>query len=320
MKYSRIIGTGSYLPNKNLSNADLEKMVDTSDEWIVERTGIRNRHIAAPHETTTDMIEIASNRAIEASGIDKQKIGLIIVATFSPETVCPNAASKVQARLGLATNSGCPAFDINAACSGFIYALSIADQYIRSGAVEYALIVGSESLTKFVDWEDRNTCVLFGDGAGAAVLGADNSPGVYSTHLHTDGNYSDLLYVSGSLYNNDQPRHIKMKGNEVFKVAVTKLGKVVDETLEHNNISKSEIDWLIPHQANFRIINATAKKLNIPLERVILTIQDHGNTSAASVPMALDVGIRDGRIKRGDLMLLEAFGAGFIWGAALIRY
>jgi 3-oxoacyl-[acyl-carrier-protein] synthase III len=318
--YSRIIGTGGYLPSKILTNADLEKMVNTSDEWITERTGIHNRHIMAEHETSTSMAEIAARRALEAAGIAKDKIGLIIVATVTPESLFPNTASRIQHSLGINEHATCPAFDINAACCGFICALSIADQYLRSGAIEYALIVGVESLTKFVDWTDRTTCVLFSDGAGAAVLKADNEPGVYSTHLHTDGRYADSIHLSGSTYSNVEPRYLRMRGNEVFKIAVNRLGEIVDEALAFNNFAKSDIDWLIPHQANLRIIQATAKKLNIPMERVILTIEDQGNTSAASVPLALDIGIRDGRIKHGDLMLLEAFGAGVIWGSALVRY
>ena len=319
MKYSRIIGTGSYLPNQILTNADLAKIVDTTDEWIVDRTGIKSRHIMAHDETTITMAEIAAKRAIEASGIDKNKIHLIIVATCTPHNLFPNTASYLQSLLGI-TDTACPAFDINVACSGFIYALSIADQYIRSGAIECALVVGADSLTKFVDWSDRSTCILFSDGAGAVVLKADDKPGVYSTHLHTDGSYGNLLYISGNTSNSSESQYIKMQGNEVFKVAVTKLGEVVDEALAFNNISQSSIDWLIPHQANLRIIKATAKRLGLPMEKVILTIEDQGNTSAASVPLALDIGVRDGRVKPGDLILLEAFSAGFAWGAALVRY
>ena len=319
MKYTTILGTGSYLPEKILTNDDLAKMVDTSDAWIMERTGIRRRHVAAPNEHSTAMAEIAAQRAIEAAGMDKDKIQLIIVATCTPQRLFPNVATHLQKSLGI--NSGaCPAFDISAACSGFIYGLSIADQYIRSGAVEYALVVGVDTLTKFVDWTDRTTCILFADGAGATVLKADSQPGIYSTHLHADGNYGDLLYSDGDLHDTSSPLRIKMQGNAVFKIAVTKLDEVVEEVLQHNNISKQEIDWLIPHQANLRIIEATAKRLGLPMERVILTIEDQGNTSAASVPIALDVGVRDGRVKRKDLLLLEAFGGGFCWGSALVRY
>lgn len=319
MKYTRIIGTGGYLPEKVLTNKDLEKMVDTTDQWIVERTGVRSRHIMAPNESTTSLAEIAASRALEASGIDKDKIDLIIVATTTPDTLFPNTASKIQYNLGLNKNQ-CPAFDISAACCGFINALTIADKFIRSGSVEYALIVGVDTLSRVTDWTDRSNCILFADGAGAAVLKADNEPGVYSTHIHTDGSYGNLLYLDGSLYDNTIPRYIKMQGNATFKVAVNKLEAIVDETLAYNNLPKEKIDWLIPHQANLRIIGLTAKKLGISMDRVILTIQDQGNTSAASVPLALDTGIRDGRIKRGEILLLEAFGAGFTWGSALVKY
>lgn len=316
--YSRIIGTGGYLPEKILSNADLEKMVQTTDQWIVERTGIRNRHIMAADETATSLAENAAKRAIEASGIDKNLIELIIVATTTPDTLFPNTASKIQAKLGINTTL-CPALDISVACSGFIYALSIADKYITSGAIKHALIVGVDTLSRVTDYTDRSSCILFGDGAGAAVLKADNEPGVYSTHIHADGAYGNLLYLDGSLYDNKTPRYTKMNGNPIFKIAVNKLEEVVDEVLSFNKMSKDKINWLIPHQANLRIINAMAKKLGISMDRVILTIQDQGNTSAASVPLALDTGIRDGRIKRNEIMLLEAFGAGFTWGSALIK-
>jgi 3-oxoacyl-[acyl-carrier-protein] synthase-3 len=319
MKYSNIIGTGSYLPEKILTNDDLAKMVDTSDAWIMERTGIKRRHIAAPNEHSTTMAEAAARKAIEAAGIDKNKIQLIVVATCTPQRLFPSTAASLQRLLGI-SSMVCPAFDINVACSGFIYALSIVDQYIKSGAIECALVIGVDTLTKLVDWTDRTTCILFADGAGAAVLQADSKPGIYSTHLHADGNYEDLLYLDGDLYDTSSPLRIKMQGNAVFKVAVTKLGEVVEEALQHNNISKEEIDWLIPHQANLRIIEATAKRLGLPIERVILTLEDQGNTSAASVPIALDVGVRDGRIKKGNLILLEACSAGFCWGSALVRY
>ncbi|CAL7960940.1 3-oxoacyl-(acyl carrier protein) synthase 3 [Gammaproteobacteria bacterium] len=318
-KYARIIGTGSYLPSKLLTNADLEKMVNTTDEWIFSRTGVKNRHIMATNESTTTMAEIASSRAIEASGIGKNKIQLIIVATSTPNKLFPNTACCLQHLLGI-TETACPAFDVSVACSGFIYALSIADQYIRAGVVDCALVVGADSLTKLVDWSDRSTCILFSDGAGAVVLKADKEPGIYSTHLHADGSLNDLIGHSGTVYSIDEPRHIRMQGNKVFKVAVNRLDALVEETLKANNIDKSQIDWLIPHQANLRIILATAKKLNLPMERVILTIEDQGNTSAASVPLALDIGVRDGRVKKDQLLLLEAFGAGLGWGAALVRY
>jgi 3-oxoacyl-[acyl-carrier-protein] synthase III len=302
-----------------LTNKDLEKMVDTTDEWIFERTGIRARHVMAATETTTSMAEIAAKRAIEASGIDKNKIQLIIVATSTPQTLFPNTACCLQHCLGIETTA-CPAFDISAACSGFIYALSIADQYIRNGLIKCALIVGADSLTKFVDWSDRSTCILFSDGAGAAVLKADSSPGVYSTHLHADGSFGDLLYMSGNFYGDNEKHYIRMHGNKLFKVAVNRLGEVVEEALKFNNIKKTQIDWLIPHQANLRIIAAAAKKLDLPMEKVIVTIENQGNTSAASVPIALDIGVRDGRVKKNDLLLLEAFGGGLGWGAAIVKY
>lgn len=321
MGYVRILGTGGYVPEKIISNADLEKMVDTSDQWIFERTGIRKRHIASENDSTVTMAEIAAREALDAANIDKTKIGMIIVATSTPDQLIPNTASAVQTRLGL-SETECPAFDISVACAGFIYGLSIASQYIKNGSVDYALVIGSESITRLVNWKDRSTCILFGDGAGAVVLGKDTKPGIYSTHLHVNGDYRDLLGLSGNLYDPQKkgPCYIEMRGNEVFKIAVTKLGGIVDETLAYNKLDKTAINWLVPHQANLRIIQATAKKLNIPMERVILTIEDQGNTSAASIPLALNVGVRDGRIKRDDLMLLESFGAGLAWGAALIRY
>lgn len=318
-QYTTILGTGGYLPERILTNADLEQLVATTDDWIVERTGIRRRHILAPSETSLSMAEIAANRAIEAAGIDRNKIGLIIVATATPDNLFPSTACMLQHRLGISANE-CPAFDISAACSGFIYAMSIADKYIKSGEVEYALIIGAESLTKMLDWTDRSTCILLADGAGAAVLGASDEPGIYSTHLHANGSYKDMIYLDGNLYEGTTQRHFVMRGNETFKIAVKKLESVVDEALQHNQLAKEDVDWLIPHQANLRIIQAMAKKLNVAKERVVLTIEDHANTSAASVPLAMDLAIRDGRIKRGDLMLLEAFGAGVTWGAALIRY
>ncbi len=319
MKYSRIIGTGSYLPEKILTNNDLAKIVDTSDEWIFERTGIRRRHVMSVGENTTSMAGMASRRAIEAAGIDKSKIQLIILATCTPDLFFPNAASTLQRYLGM-TETACPAFDVNIACSGFVYALSIADQFIRSGAIEYALVIGADSLTRLIDWSDRSTCVLFGDGAGAVVLAASDQPGVYSAHLHTDGSYGDLLRVDGDVYNAPARQYIKMQGNAVYKVAVTKLYEVAEEAIKFNHINKEDVDWLIPHQANQRIIEATARRLGISLEKVISTVEDQGNTSAASVPLALDIGVRDGRVKPGNLLLLEAFSAGFAWGSVAVRY
>lgn len=317
MKYSRIAGTGGYLPEKILTNANLEKMVDTSDQWILERTGISKRHIMADNETTSTMAEQATYAALEAAELKPEDLELIIVGTATPDRTFPSTACILQHRLGV---YGFPAFDIGAACAGFIYGLSIADQYIKNGIVKTALVIGAESLSRLVDWSDRSTCVLFGDGAGAVILQAADEPGIMSTHIHANGYYNDLLYSANHIGELKEPPYIKMQGNEVFKIAVKSLGDIVDETLAHNNIDKNQIDWLIPHQANLRIITATAKKLNLPMERVILTVQDHGNTSAASIPLALNQGIRDQRIKRGETLLLEAFGAGLTWGSALIRY
>lgn len=318
MKYAKILGTGSYLPKKILTNADLEKTLDTSHEWIIERTGIKRRHLITVNDTTTSMACEAAKNAIAAAAIDKSKIDLVITATSTPDNLFPNISSRLHNILGLPTT--CPVLDISAACAGFIYALSIAEHYIKAETAKHPLIIGAETLSRIADWSDRNTCILFGDGAGAAVLGATKNPGVYSTILRADGSYNELLKMSGSLYDDKKPRLLQMRGNEVFKVAVRKLGDIVDEILKQNKIKKTDINWLVPHQANLRIIQATAKKLNIPMEQVILTIEDQGNTSAASVPLALDIGIKSGRIKRGDLLLLEAFGAGFVWGAALIKY
>ncbi len=322
MNYSRIAGTGRYLPEKVLTNFDLEKIVDTSDEWIRSRTGIERRHIAADGETTSDLSVNAARAAMDSAGIGPDDIDFIVVGTTTPDLVFPNVGCLVQERLGI---RGTTAFSLEAACSGFIYALSVADKYVRSGESKCALVIGAETLSRFVDWQDRDTCVLFGDGAGAVILEPAAQPGIVSTHLHADGRYKDLLYFpSGVSKGFDGLKagtdFVKMRGNEVFKVAVTTLGRIVDETLAANDLEKSDIDWLIPHQANLRIINATAKKLSMPMDRVVLTVQDHGNTSAASVPMALDVAVRDGRIKRGETVLLEAFGGGFTWGSALIRY
>lgn len=322
MPYARIIGTGSYLPEKALSNKDLEKIVDTTDQWIRERTGIERRHIAAEGETTVDLAEQASLKAIEAAGIDPLEIDLIVFATSTPDKIFPSCACILQARLGI---QGCPAFDIQAVCSGFVYALSTADKFIKTGASKKALVIGSEVFSRIVNWEDRGTCVLFGDGAGAVVLEANEETGILSTHIHADGQYEDLLHVPCGISDDFErvkagQAFIEMKGNEVFKVAVNTLGKIVDETLEYNQMQKSDIDWLVPHQANLRIIAATAKKLNMSMDQVVVTVNEHGNTSAASIPLALDVAVRDGRIKRNEVVLLEAFGGGFTWGSALLRY
>ncbi len=320
--YSRIAGTGRCLPEKILTNADLEKMVNTTDEWICSRTGIERRHIVAENETNLDLCEKAACNAMQAADVAAKDIDLVIVGTTTPDQIFPNMGCLLQRRLGI---HACTAFSLEAACTGFIYALDIADKFIRSGSAKCALIVGGETLSRMTDWTDRSTCVLFGDGAGAVVLQASDEAGVLSTHLHADGQYADLLYFpSGVSKGFDDMKSgkdfIRMSGNEVFKVAVTKLGEIVTETLQANNMTADKLDWLIPHQANLRIIEATARKLKLPMERVILTVRDHGNTSTASVPMALDVAVRDGRIQRGQTLLLEAFGAGFTWGAALIRY
>ena len=320
--YARIVGTGSYLPDNIVTNADLEKQVETSDEWIRERTGIRQRHIALSGQTTGDLAFEAATRALEAAGVAASEIDLIVLGTTTPDAIFPSTACLLQHRLGA---NGCPAFDVNAACSGFVYALGVADKFIRSGAAKTALVVGAETLSRMIDWTDRGTCVLFGDGAGAVVLKADDTPGILSTHLHADGGYEHLLYnpVGVSRGFKDEPNHgvkVHMTGNEVFKVAVKTLDAVVDETLDANGLSRSDLDWLIPHQANLRIISATAKRLQMSMDRVVVTVDRHGNTSAASVPLALDEAIRSGRAQRGELLLLEAFGGGFTWGSALIRY
>lgn len=316
--YTRIIGTGGYLPERIVTNADLEKMVDTSDEWILERTGISQRHVMGDDETTSTMSEMAARRAMEAAGISPDEIELIIIGTSTPDRFFPSTAAILQNRLGI--RNQCPAFDVSAACAGFMYGVSIADKFIKSGTIKTALVIGAESLTRLVDWTDRSTCILFSDAAAGFILRADTEPGIIATHIHADGQYNRLLYAANHIGELKEPPHIKMKGSEVFKIAVNTLHDVVDETLEKNNIQKSDIDWLIPHQANLRIIQATAKKLNLPMERVVLTVKQQGNSSAASVPLAMDIAVRDGRIKRGELLLLEAFGGGFTWGSVLVRY
>ncbi len=322
MTYARISGTGSYLPEKVLTNFDLEKFVDTSDQWIRERTGIEKRHVAIEGQLTVDLAERAARNAIDAAGIKPQDIDLIIVATTTPDRIFPSTACLLQSRLDI---HGCPAFDIQAVCTGFVYALGVAEKFIQSGSAKRALVVGAETLSRLLNWNDRGTCVLFGDGAGAVVLEADEETGILSTHLHADGDYEALLRVpygvsQGFEAMDDINSKIEMRGNEVFKMAVNTLGRIVDETLAANNLDKSDIDWLVPHQANIRIIQATARKLKMPMERVVVTVQEHGNTSAASVPLALDTAVRDGRIQRGEMLLLEAFGGGFTWGSALLRY
>ncbi len=321
--YSRIVGTGSYLPAKVLTNFDLEKRLDTSDAWIRERTGIERRHIIADGESNTDMAEQAARAAIASAGIEPHELDLIVVGTTTPDLVFPNSGTLLQARLGC---GGAPAFSLEAACSGFIYALAIADKFVRAGESKRALVVGSEVLSRIVDYTDRSTAILFGDGAGAVVLAPSDEAGIISTHLHADGGYQELLYCTGGPARGPAPGSfppgdvVRMAGSEVFRLAVTLLGRIVDETVAANHLDRSAIDWLVPHQANLRIIQATAKRLSLPMERVIVTVQEHGNTSTASVPLALNVGIRDGRIKRGDLLLLQALGGGITWGSALVRY
>ena len=322
MSFARIIGTGGYLPSNVVTNHDLEKLVDTSDQWIRERTGIEQRHIAVQGETTVDLAEQASRNAIEAAGIDASKIDLIIFATSTPDKIFPSSACILQARLDI---HGCPAFDIQAVCTGFIYALSVAEKFIQTGSARTALVVGAEVFSRILNWEDRDTCVLFGDGAGAVILQADEETGILSSHIHADGKYENLLWVPHGVGDGfDQVKagkaFVEMRGNEVFKMAVNTLGRIVDETLAASDMKKSDIDWLVPHQANIRIIAATARKLKMSMEQVVVTVNKHGNTSAASVPLALDVAVRDGRIKRGELLLLEAFGGGFTWGSVLVRF
>ncbi|HKN79563.1 MAG TPA: beta-ketoacyl-ACP synthase III [Lysobacter sp.] len=321
--FARIAGTGSYLPEKCLTNDDLAKFVDTSDEWIAARTGIRERHVAADGETTGDLAYHAAVRALEAAGVAPSELDLIILGTTTPDLIFPSTACLLQHRLGA---NGCPAFDVNAACSGFVYALTIADKFIRSGAARTALVVGSETLTRMLDWDDRATCVLFGDGAGAVVLKADTETGILSTHMHADGGKKELLWNPVGVSVGFKPEEknagvrVLMTGNEVFKHAVKALDSVVEEALEANGLDRHDIDWLIPHQANLRIIEATAKRLDMPMERVVVTVDKHGNTSSGSVPLALDEAVRSGRVQRGQLLLLEAFGGGFTWGSALLRY
>jgi len=322
LTYSRITGTGSYLPEKVLTNHDLEKMVDTSDEWITDRTGIKKRHIVNEDQTTCDLAEQAAIAAMQAAGVTKDDIDLIIVATTTPDRVFPSTACLLQERLDI---HGCAAFDIQAVCTGFVYALGVADKFVTTGSAKCALVVGAETLSRVLDWTDRSTCVLFGDGAGAVVLQASVEPGILSTHLHADGAYKELLTVPAGISENYQvlargEAKVMMQGNEVFKMAVNTLGRIVDETLAKNKLKKSDIDWLVPHQANIRIISATAKKLKMNMDHVVVTVDEHGNTSAASIPLALDVAVRDGRIKRGETLLLEAFGGGFTWGSALLKY
>ena len=316
---SVLAGTGAALPRTRVSNEELAQRVDTSDEWIVERTGIRFRHIAESDETTGTLGAAAARQALEAAGLEAADIGLIIVATATPDNTFPATATKVQAMLGA---PDCIAFDVAAVCSGFLYAVSVADSMLRTGAAKHALVIGSETFSRILDWEDRATCVLFGDGAGAIVLSAeevDDDRGILATRLHAEGRYSDMLYVDGGPSTTGTVGHVRMQGREVFRHAVTNLASVLGEVLADTGLSAADVDWVVPHQANRRIIDATAKKLGLPAERVVLTVDQHANTSAASVPLALDLAVRDGRIKRGDLVVLEAMGGGFTWGAAILR-
>ena len=322
MTFARIAGTGGYLPERVMTNKELEDMVDTSDEWIRERSGIKRWHIAADDEKTSDMGLKAAKRALEAAGVDAQDVDLVIVATTTPDKVFPSTACIIQRQLDI---KKIPAVDVHAACSGFIYALDVATRFISTGGAKNALVIGSETYSRILDWTDRSTCVLFGDGAGAVVLKASNEAGVMSTHIHSDGEFEELLHVpagisSGYQTVQQEAAFIQMKGNEVFRKAVSTLGSIAKETLAGNSVKQDDIAWLVPHQANLRIITAAAKKLGLPMDRVIVTVDEHANTSSASIPLALDVAVRDGRIRRGDILLFEAFGAGFTWGSALVRY
>lgn len=317
MTYARIIGTGGALPEKVVSNTDLEQLVDTSDEWIMKRVGISKRHVVEEGEMPIDLATKAAKQAIAAAGIQNSDIDLIVVGTSTPDNVMPSTACLLQDQLRV---ENCPAFDLNAACSGFVYATTVADKFIRAGDAKYALVVGMDALTRVVDWQDRSTCVLFGDGAGAVILKADDKPGIMATTLHANGKYKDMLHAASPLWSTIDRGSLKMAGTEVFRIAVTKLGDVVDEILEKSGLQKADIDWLVPHQANTRIIAATAKRLNLSMDKVILTIKDHGNTSAASIPLALNEAMLSGQIKPGQHVLFEAFGAGFTWGAMVVQF
>lgn len=316
---SIIVSTGAYLPEKILTNADLEKIVDTSDEWITQRSGIKQRHIAADDETTADMAIAAAREALDRSELSAADIDGVIVATTTPDQTFPAVAVKVQAALGIAPGL---AFDVQAVCTGFVYALTTADNFIKCGQAKRLLVIGAEKMSSIVDWEDRTTCVLFADGAGAVILEAsdDQERGIISTHLYADGRHSDILYTNGGPSSTGQSGHIVMQGKEVFKHAVTCMADVVKEAIEHNGLTPDDIDWLVPHQANIRIIESTAKKLGAPMDKVVVTVDKHGNTSAASIPLALHEAVADGRIKRGELLLMEAMGGGLTWGSALVRY
>jgi len=316
MIHSKITAVGGYLPLNILTNKDLEESLDTSDEWIVAMTGIKERHIIGSDETTSDMAYKASLDAIKSSKINPKELDLIIIATTTPDKIFPSTACSVQNKLGIGE---CPAFDIQAVCSGFIYALSIADKFISTGSKKNVLVVGVDAMSRITDYTDRSNAILWGDGAGAVIVSASDKPGIISTHIHSDGQYESLLHVPRS-ENSSKKGTIEMQGNQVFKIAVNTLDRIVDETLKANNFKKSDIDWLVPHQANIRILEATAKKLDMSMDRVIVTIDRHGNTSAASIPLALNDGIKSGKIKLGETILMEAFGGGFTWGSALINY
>jgi 3-oxoacyl-[acyl-carrier-protein] synthase-3 len=315
---SVVAGVGSALPKKRVTNEELAAKVDTSDEWIVERTGIRNRYIASDDETTGSLAAEAARRALDSAGLDAREIDLIVLATATPDQTFPSTATKVQAALGI---NDCIAFDVHAVCTGFLYALSVADSMLRSGNANKALVIGAETFSRILDWEDRTTCVLFGDGAGALVLSAEETDsGILSTKLHADGRHNDLLFVDGGPSTTGTVGKLRMKGREVFRHAVVNLAAVLNEVLSDAGLTADDVDWVVPHQANARILDATAKKLGLPPEKVVVTVDQHANTSAASVPLALDTAVKDGRIKRGDLVVLEAMGGGFTWGAAALRY
>ncbi len=312
-------GVGSYLPERTVTNAELAETVDTSDAWITERTGIRQRHLAAPHETACFMAVQAANAALAHAGVSAEDVDAVIVATATPDQAFPAVAVRVQTALGMTRGF---AFDVSAACSGFVYALAVADGFVRSGVVKSVLVIGTEVYSRIMNWQDRTTCVLFGDGAGAVLLqaGAADGPGLLSTHLHSDGRLGEILYVDGAVGRSDLPGHLVMKGQDVFRQAVTKLAAVVDEALAANGLGHGDVDWLVPHQANRRIIDAVGKRLGLAPERVVVTVDRHANTSAASIPLALAEAVLDGRVQRGDLVLMEALGGGLTWGAALLRY
>jgi 3-oxoacyl-[acyl-carrier-protein] synthase-3 len=318
VRRSVVLGSGSALPKRRVTNEELAQTLDTSDEWIVERTGIRSRYVAGEGETTASLAAEASRRALEHAGIDATDIDLIVLATATPDQTFPSSATKVQAALGI---RDCIAFDVHAVCTGFLYALSVADSMLRSGNANKALVIGAETFSRILDWEDRATCVLFGDGSGALVLSAEESErGVLATKLHADGRHNDLLFVDGGPSTTGTVGKLRMKGREVFRHAVVNLADVLTEVLEDAGLNSAEVDWVVPHQANARILDATAKKLGLPAQKVVVTVDQHANTSAASVPLAFDTAVKDGRIKRGDVVVLEAMGGGFTWGAAALRY